>query len=326
MVGCKDDPSHKLRHLPSLRLRSPTQDEQHTRVSHWLHTVADTPSNKRHALAELGPSYPRKSARLAQKQRVSAYKMPTSPFKKQVAGKGREGTRHGEDENEAEASVDHVITRSRAQGNVPTASSSEKENRDRTQRATTLLPRPQGAGIIIPLRRPNEILVPPELGSPSKRKDPSSRPSSPTKTTSKSSKKPALVDKRERLELLNPPVKFLSLSHLGKLGKNIPALLRDLWVDHIYSNGEGFIPQALKVHRLFSCTRTDTNARYPFRQESYLRLRTNRARKFKPLALQATLVIASTTTSVFGRLSRMWFRMRKRVGTAAFTNRIGYHM
>ena len=54
--------------------------------------------------------------------------------------------------------------------------------------------------------------------------------------------------------LLNPPVAFFTSDYLSELGKDIPALLKSLWVDHIESDDEGFIPQALKVRHLRSCT------------------------------------------------------------------------
>ena len=136
MIGCKDDPSHKMRNLASFHQHSPTQDEQDTRVAHWLHTLYHTPPhsphtsnsdpkkvqhdlaldplsiansrpskrnrpsanaqlNKRKALTELEASHPRKSARLEQKQRISAYKIFTLLSKKKVAGKVIEGATRG---------------------------------------------------------------------------------------------------------------------------------------------------------------------------------------------------------------------------------------
>ena len=343
MVGCKDDPSHKLRNLPSFHQQSPTQDEQDTRVAHWLrtlsHTIPRSPhtsnstaekvqddlaldpqsiacshpskhnrhsanaqSNKRKALTELEGYYPRKSARLEQKQRNSAYKMSTSPSKKKVAGKAREGATRGQERNEAKVSVGHVVTRGRSQGKVATAGSSDKENRIIARDAAAALPRAWGTEMTIPPLQPVEVvLVPPDLGSPPKRKDPSSRPPSPTKSTStKTSKTPARVDKRERFMLLNPPVEFFTSRYLSALGKNIPLLLRDLWVDHIVSDDEGFIPQALEVCHLQSCTRTDTDERCRLSRDFRRKLRTNRNRKFERHALQATLVTTRMTMREFG--------------------------
>ena len=281
MVGCKDDPSHKLSNLQLSHQQSPTQNEQETRLAHWLHTLSHTlplspqtsnptpkklqdnlaidlyirpsanaQSSKRKALTELEPFHPRKSARLEQKQRISAYKMSTSPSKKKVAGKVREGATGGHDRDEAKVSVGHIVTRGRSQGKVATVSSSDKENRVTARDAATVIPRADGTEMTISLQAV-DVLVPPDLGSPPKRKDPSSRPTSPTKSTStKTSKTPAPVDRRERLMLLNPPVEFFISRHLSALGKNIPILLRNLWVDHIVSDDEGFIPQALEVRRL----------------------------------------------------------------------------
>ena len=342
MVGCKDDPSHKLRNLTSFHQQSPTQDEQDTRVAHWLHTLSHTPppsphtskstpkeiqddlpldsqsiacphpskhnrpsantqSTKRKALTQLEASYPRKSARLEQKQRISAYKMSTSPSKKKVAGKAREGATRGQEREEAKVSVGHVVTRGRSQGKVTTAGSSDKENRCIPRDAATALSRAEDTEMTIPLLQPVEVLVPPDLGSAPKRKDPSSRPPSPTKSTStKTSKTPARVDKRERLMLLNPPVEFFTSHYLSALGKSIPVLLRNLWVDHIVSDDEGFIPQTLEVRCLQSCTRTVTDERCRSRRESRRRLRTNRNQKFDLLALQATLVTLRRTMREFG--------------------------
>ena len=158
--------------------------------------------------------------------------------------------------------MSHVVTRGRSQGKVETAGSSDKENRCIARDAATALPRAEGTEMTMPLLQPVEVLVPPDLGSPPKRKDPSSRPPSPTKSTStNTSKTPTQVDKRERLMLLNPPVEFFTFHYLSALGKNIPILLRDLWVDHIVSDDEGFIPQALEVRHLQSYTRTDTDER-----------------------------------------------------------------
>ena len=152
MVGCKDDPSHKLRNLTSFHQQSPTQDEQDTRVAHWLHTLSHTPppsphtskstpkeiqddlaldpqsiacprpskhnrpsantqSTKRKTLTELEASYPRKSAGLEQKQRISAYKTSVSPSKKKVAGKARKEATHGQETFEAKVVVGRVVTR-----------------------------------------------------------------------------------------------------------------------------------------------------------------------------------------------------------------------
>ena len=298
MVGCKDDPSQKLSNLPSVYQQSPAEDDQDTRLAHWLHTLSHTPprsphiskytpkkaqddlalyfqstacsypnnqicpsgnaqSSKRKALTELEAFHPRKSARLGQRQSISTYKMSASPSKKRVAGKAREGAKQEKDE--AMVSVGHVVTRGRSQA---TAGSSDKENRASPPDAATAVPGAEGTEMTIPLLQPVDVLVPSDLGSPPKRKDPSSRPPSPTKSTStKTSKTPARVDKRERLMLLNRPVEFFTSRYLSALGKNIPILLKDLWVDHIVSDDEGFIPQALKVPQLQSCTGTDTDER-----------------------------------------------------------------
>lgn len=295
MVGCKDDPSHKLRNLPSLQ-QSPTQQhERDTRVAHWLHTLsrthstsphtispalskaqdhqspdplptarhspskpihpnplANARSKKRKALADLEPSQPRKSARLRQKQTVSGHNMSTSPSQKKMAGKytRRERARRGPEGDEGTAGVGHIVTRSRTQAKVPTASSSGKENRDIMRDAATTSLGYEDAESTTPLLQPVAGLVPPDLGSPPKRKLPSSRPPSPTKSTStKGSKPPAQVDKRERLSLLNPPVKFFSANYLSSLGKPIPPLVKSLWVEYIVPEDNGYIPQAFKVRR-----------------------------------------------------------------------------
>ena len=328
MVGCKDNPSHKLRNLPSLRQQSPTQDEQDTRLDRWLHTLSHTlppsphtststpnkiqdnpaldplsktlsdpskhtcpstnaQSNKRKALAELEPSHPRKSARLEQRRRVSAYQMSTSPSKKKVAGKAREGAAQGLDKDEAKAGVNHVVTRGRSQGKAPTESSSNKENPGMARDRVTALPRAEGAGMTTPLLQPVAVSVAPEQGSPPKRKDPSSRPSSPTKSNStKTSKALAQVDKRERFALLNPPVQFFTRAYLGKLGGKIQPLVKNLWVDYIELDDEGYIPQALKVRRTSSYTDIDTDTLCRLRQEYLLQPQTNRHQVFTHLCLQ----------------------------------------
>ena len=323
MVGCKDDPSHKLRNLPSLHQQSPTQDEQDTRLHRWFRTLSHTPqpsphtptstpietqdnpalnlqsqspsypithsrpstnaqSNKRKALTELEPSHPRKSARLEQKQRVPAYQMSTSPTKK-MAGKARQAAAHTQNKDEEQAGVSHVVTRGRSQGKVTPGSSSDKENRDRARGIAIALPTAKSAEIIRPLLQPVAVPVP-ELSSPSKRKDPSSRPSSPTKSNSTKTSKAPQVDKRERLALLNPPVQFFTRAYLGQLGGKIQPLVK-LWVDYIELDDQGYIPQALKVCRPSSYTGTDTDTLFQ-RQGSLLQPQTNRHQAFTHLRLQ----------------------------------------
>ena len=270
MVGCKDDPSHRLSNVPLFLQQSPTEHERDTRLNHWLHNLPPSPptsnsvakevqdnlaSNKRKALTEVEASHPRKSVRLEQKQRISAYKMSTLPLKRRAAGKVRKGAVGGQERNEAKVGIHHIVTRGRSQGKVSTAGSSDKENKGTARDTAIALSRAEGTEIIEPLLQPTEVGVPPDLGSPPKRKDPSSRPTSPTKSTStKTSRTPARVDKRERLMLLNPPVEFFTPHYLSALGKTIPILLRELWVDHIVSDDEGFIPQSLEVRDLQFCT------------------------------------------------------------------------
>lgn len=341
MVGCKDDLSHLSRAL-RLRPQSPTPDEQDSRLTHWLHALpqtlplsaltatstlnrqncqarslpskarpqpskqtyplANAPSNKRKALADLEPSVPRKSARLAQKQRDSAHNLPISPLKKGPAGKNaREGAKRGPENDEAKASVDCIVTRGRAQAKILTASSSDKENRDGEQSAVTALPRFEAARTTTPLLPPGAGLVLQDPGSSTKRKPISSRPSSPTKSTStKGSKAPALLDKRERLMLLNPPVEFLTSAYLGELGKSIPSRVKSLWVDHVVSDDEGFIPQALKVRHLSSYPHVDADVLCPSRHGFLNRLQTNRSRAFGHLALQTILGTPKVTMREYG--------------------------
>ncbi|KAM0794137.1 hypothetical protein BDR22DRAFT_895436 [Usnea florida] len=193
MVGCKDDPSYKLRNLPSLHQQSPTQDEQDTRLDRWFHTLSHTPtttpiraqdnpalqlqsvsrshpikhsrpstnaqSNKRKALTELEPLHPRKSARLEHKQPVPAYQMSTSPTKKK-AGKAREASAYTQNKDEEQAGVSHVVTRGRSQGKVTTETSSDKENHDRARGIATALPTAESAVMTRPLLRPVAVSVP----------------------------------------------------------------------------------------------------------------------------------------------------------------------
>ena len=249
MVCCKDDPSHRLSNLPLFHQQSPTEDEQDTRLNRWLHTLShnnlppsrptsksisgkvhdDLASNKRKALTEVEASHPRKSVRLEQKQRISAYKMSTSPLKRRAAGKVREGAVGGQERNEAKVGIHHVVTRGRSQGKVSTAGSSDKENKGTARDTAIPLSRAEGTEMTEPLLQSTEVGVPPDLGSPRKRKDPSSRPASPTKLTStKTSRTLARVDKRERLMLLNSSVEFFTSYYLSALGKSISTLLRDL--------------------------------------------------------------------------------------------------
>ena len=208
IVGCQDEPSHRLRNITSFHQQSPTQDEQDTRVAHWLHTLSPTlprsphtsnsdpqtvqhdlpldplsivcslhpsanaQSNKRKALTELQASHPRKSAKLEQKQRISAYKISPSPSKNKVAGKAREGATRGQGRDEAKVSMSHVVTRGRSQRKVETAGSSDKESRSIARDAATALPLAEGIEMTIHLLQPVEVPVPPDLGSPPKRKDP----------------------------------------------------------------------------------------------------------------------------------------------------------
>ena len=341
MVGCKDDPSnlsralrsipqsptpdeqdsrltHWLHALPqtlplsahtptstldgqSCQARNPLSTARPQPIKH-TYTLINAPSNKRKALADLEPSVPRKSARLEQKQRGSAHNMPTSPLKKKPAGKNaREGAKRGPENDEAKASVNCVVTRGRAQAKVLTASSSDKENRDGEQSAVTALPRFEDARTTTPLLPPVAGLVLQDPGSPPKRKPVSSRPSSPTKSTStKGSKAPALLDKRERLMLLNPPVEFLTSAYLGELGKSIPSRVKSLWVDHIVSDDEGFIPQALKVRHMSSYPHVDAHVLCPSRHGFLNRHQTNRSRAFGHLALQAILGTPKVTMREYG--------------------------
>ena len=326
MVGCKDDPSHKLRNFPSLHQQSPTQDEQDTRLDRWFHTLSHTvqpsphtpttipiktqhnpsldlqsvsrshpikhgrpstnaQSNKRKALTELEPSHPRKSARLEQKQQIPAYQMPTSPTKKK-AGKAREASAYTQDKDEAIAGVSHVVTRGRSQGKVP-ESSSDKENRGIARDLATALPRPESAEMTRSLLQPVAVSIP-ELSSPPKRKNPSSRPSSPTKSNSTKASKAPQVDKRERLALLNAPVQFFTRAYLGQLGGEIQPLVKKLWVDYIELDDQGYIPQALKVRRTSSYCGTDTNTLFQLRAEYLLQPQTNRHPAFTHLRLQTT--------------------------------------
>ena len=339
MVGCKDDPSHKLRNLPLSHQQSPTQDEQDTRLDRWFHTLSSTlpssshtstttpieiqenlapdllsltrslpskrtrPStnahfNKRKALAELESSHPRKSARLKQKQRVPAYKMPTSPSKKK-AGKAREAAALPQNKDEAKAGVSHVVTRGRSHGKVTTESSSDKENRGTARDLVTAVPRSEIAEITTPLLQPVGVLVP-ELSSPPKRKDPSSRPSSPTKSNSTKTNKAPQVDKRERLALLNPPVQFFTRAYLGKLGERIQPLVKKLWVDYIELEDQGYIPQALKVRCTGSYTGTDTDTLFLSSQKYLLQPQTNRHQAFTRLRLQTIPNIAKMIMRGFG--------------------------
>ena len=339
MVGCKDDPSHKLRNLPFVHQQSPTQDEQDTRLDHWFHTSSHTlapsshtstappikfqdesalsvarshptkntrpsinaQSNKRKALAQLEPSHPRKSARLEQRQRIPPHQMPTSPFKKKMAGKAREAVAHTQNEDETNADVNYVVRRGRSRSNVPTEGSSNKENRDMSRDLATAHARAEGAEITTPLLHPVAVLVPSELGSPPKHKAPSSRPSSPTKSTStKTSKALAQVDKRERLALLNPPVQFFTRAHLGKLGGKIQPLVKKLWVDYIELDDEGYIPQALKVRRTSSHTGTDTDMLCRSRQGYRLQPQINRHQAFTHLHLQRIPNIAKMIMRGYG--------------------------
>lgn len=286
--GCKDDPRHKfkLKDL-SLSQQSPTLNEQETRVARWLHnfsrplptsphtsTLTSIPtseqkqdayapdpmsraplhlinytqrptipqSGKRKALADLEPLLPRKSLRLELKQKSSGYKMPPSPSKKKQVGKGAGvEAKGGADEDKAKATMGSHVTRAHAQTEISTANSSDKENRGAIPDAFTTIP---------PLQ-PVAGLTLSDPGSPSRRKHPASRPQSPTKTPStKSGKVQAPVDKRERLSLLNPPVKFFPRDYLGKLGKSIQPLVKSLWIKHIDSDDEGFIPQCFKVRQI----------------------------------------------------------------------------
>ena len=331
MVGCKDDPRHKLRHLPSLHLKSPTQDEQDTRVAHWLHTIPPqtstfasnkvqdhasdapstarpqpskqsqptrAPSQKRKALAELEPFQPRKSARLAQKQGDSGYKMPTSPSKRKVAGKNaREGAERGPADDEAKARGSCVVTRTQAQANVSLAGSSDKENPGATRDVVRTSSDTEGAGFTIPLLQSVGVLAPPDRGSPSKRKDPASRPSSPTKLTStKSGKAPAVVNKREKLAAFNPPVKFFDRSYIGKQGNSIQPLVRSLWVEYVVLRNKSYIPKALEVGCMNPNTGIGTDTLCQSRQECLRRLQpnhnqvlTNPVLRRTPASLKATM-------------------------------------
>ena len=333
MVGCKDDPSHKLTSLAALQ-PSPTLDQQHVQVAHWLHTVsqpspispisllpansipnkvqihqapdplsvahhhhhlnkhacssANTQSKKRKALADLDPSLPRKSARLTHKQSESGYKMSTSRLKEGLGRKNaREGARDGTDEDEAKADMGRIITRGRAQVDAQIASSSNKENGDITRDTVAAFTGTTCAEFSTPTLQPNAIIVPPDLGSQPKRKHFSSRPPSPKESTStRSSNVPTQVNKKERLTLLNPPVKFLSPAYLSKLGNDIKPLVLNLWVDHIISDDKGYIPQALQVRRLSSFTKFDTDAHYWLRRECLSRLQINQSQRFARLVLQ----------------------------------------
>ena len=343
MVGCKDDPRHKLRHLPSLQLKSPTQDEQNIRVAHWLHTVTPTLSIPPHtstfasnkvkdhhapdtlstarphpskqsqfptrarsqkckALAQLEPFRPRKSARLAQKQSGSGYNMSTSTSKRKIAGKNaREGAKRGPADDQAKASGGCVVTRTQAQAKASLAGSSDKENPGAARDVVPTNSETEDAGITIPLLQRIAVLPPPDLRSPPKRKDPASRPSSPTKSTStRSGKAPVLVDKRERLTFLNPPVKFFTPAHLSKLGKSIQPLVRSLWVEYITSCDEGYIPKALEVGCISSSTGIGTNSLYQSRQECLRRLQINQNRVFPNPVLQKTPDTLQATMKGYG--------------------------
>ena len=357
MVGCKDDPSHKLRNLPSLHQQSPTQDEQDTRLDRWFHTLSHTPtttpikaqdnpalnlqsvsrshpikhsrppanaqSNKRKALTELEPLHPRKSARLEQKQPVPAYQMSTSPTKKK-AGKAREASACTQNKDEEQAGVSHVVTRGRSQGKGTTETSSDKENRDRARGIAVAVPIVESAEMTRPLLRPVAVPVS-ELSSPSKRKDPSSRPSSPTKSNSTKTSKAPQVDKRERLALLNPPVQFFTRAYLGQLGGKIPPLVKKLWVDYIELDDQGYIPQALKVCRPSSHTGTDTDKLFQ-RQGSLPQPQTNPRQASTHLRLQAIPSTAKMIMRGFGRLSRTLSKPQINVDIWDIMNRTGFRM
>lgn len=147
--------------------------------------------------------------------------MPQSPLKtKDVEAKAKEGEESG------------MVTRARSQAKVSSAVSSDKENGGTVR----------SAGIeaqVIPLF--SEPSARP--GSPLKSKSSSSRPGSPTKST----KAPASMTTRERLILLNPPVSFFPRVYFGQLGNKMPPAVKILWVNHIESDGEGTIPEALKA-------------------------------------------------------------------------------
>ena len=305
MVGCKDDPAHKLRRLRTLNLQSPTQDERNAHLAHWLQDLPPTPaissdtssllsakvpnpyasspdsqppnprnnpirrpSYKRKALTELDPLFVRKSARLAEKQGSSKYRMPKSLQQNKPAGQNAEedSARRQETERDkiltrglakrnaeevgmhrSEASKEMVPTTKGKQAQMSGSSSSGEENRDPGENAVTTTIR------LLPA-----IMIP-DPGSPPKRKNASSRPSSPTKSSTKSSKAPAQVSQRHRLGSLNPPVRYYQQNHLIGLGKNKLASVKELWLRHIVSRNKGIIPQALKVRPL-SATRSDTDA------------------------------------------------------------------
>ena len=119
---------------------------------------ANVQSSKRKALTELEASHPRKSARLEQKQRISADRISTSPSKKTAAGKAT-GATPGQERDEGKVDVGHAVTRGRSQGKVGTADSSDKENRVIGRAAATTLPRAEGTEMTLPLLPPVEALV-----------------------------------------------------------------------------------------------------------------------------------------------------------------------
>lgn len=170
--------------------------------------------------------------------------MSTSLSEEKRAGKARETTRDQE-RDKAQVDVGHVIvTRSRSQREVETAGSSDKENMiiARAAAAAAAFPLAKSTKTIIPLLQPVEDLMSRDRGSPSKRKDPLSRPLLSIKSAFiKISKVLAQVDRRERLMLLNPSVKFFISYYLSALGRSILILLRNLWVDYIASDDERII-------------------------------------------------------------------------------------
>lgn len=169
--------------------------------------------------------------------------MSTSLSEEKRAGKARETTRDQE-RDKAQVDVGHVIvTRSRSQREVETAGSSDKENMIiAPAAAAAAFPLAKSTKTIIPLLQPVEDLMSRDRGSPSKRKDPLSRPLLSIKSAFiKISKVLAQVDRRERLMLLNPSVKFFISYYLSALGRSILILLRNLWVDYIASDDERII-------------------------------------------------------------------------------------
>ena len=317
-----------LQHLPPAEPISPrplpliSRQEPDSQALHPPHKYPPHPSKKRKALTELDPFLTRKSARLAQKQGGSGCKMPRSPTKKKPAGKDAgEGIIRGQEADDDRmvtrgmarktarggaahgpgASGDMMITREGKHAQLPGPSSSNKENRGSTQDSSLSPSENEDAGTAIPLLAPLAVF---DLGSgfPPKRTKSSSRPASPTKTTSsKLSKGPAHLGSKEILATFNPPVEFFSFAHLRTLGENMPALLRDLWVNYIKSNGEGFIPQALRVRYSFLApTDADADTLSLTRRKYLRRPRIKSHQRSVPLALQPRLVTPKSTAKEFG--------------------------